>query len=438
VTDGAANKTTHSADHGADRSDSNASKASGNDVGNSAANGAAPTAAALRDRRNLNRAIFLLSLAAFTSGSTMRVADAMLPELSREYAASLTEVARVVSWYAIVYGCMQLVMGALGDRFGRMRVVTFATCGCAVASLLCAMTSTLDQLVLARLATACAAAGIIPTSLAWIGDRVPYAERQLVLARFSMGTTLGLAGGQLLGGLFVDSLGWRWAFGTLAVCFFVSGVMLLRAVGRDVQPVAVAQAGFFGRIALVLRQPWPRVVYLVTAGEAAAAFATLALTPTYLHHELGLPLSAAGSIVASFGVGSLLYTMVARHFITRLGEAGLVGVGAPLFGLSFLGLIWAQSGLVAAALCFAGGFGFYMMHNTIQTNVTQLAPAARGTGVALFATTVFIAQAAGVAGCAILMDRFGGRVVLVLTSTVFALTGLLFAAALMRRAAQRH
>ena len=54
------------------------------------------------------------------------------------------------------------------------------------------------------------------------------------------------------------------------------------------------------------------------------------------------------------------------------------------------------------------GLGFYMLHNTLQTNATQMAPEARGLAVSLFAFALFTGQSVGVALAAPVMDRYGG------------------------------
>jgi len=60
-----------------------------------------------------------------------------------------------------------------------------------------------------------------------------------------------------------------------------------------------------------------------------------------------------------------------------------------------------------APLIAAIGAGFYMLHNTLQTNATQMAPAARGLAISLFAFCYFLGQAAGVAACGWAVDEFG-------------------------------
>lgn len=385
--------------------------------------------------RGLGGVIAILAGAAFISGMSMRVADPMLPQLAREFATDLGDAARTVSWYAIAYGLMQLALGALGDRFGRLRVVAVAACVSSVGSVACALTGSLDQLVVARLGTAAAAAGIIPTSLAWLGDQVPYERRQVTLARLAIGTTLGLACGQVLGGVLVDTLGWRWAFALLALGFCSAGALLLYIGRQYPQRPAAASAGFFARIGTVLRMPWARRLYLVSALEAATAFAVMALTPSYLHQELALPLAAAGSAVATIGVGALCYTLAAHRLVPRLGEVRLAAGGGLLFALTLGLLVLSTSGWLVALLCLVMGFGFYMVHNTLQANMTQISVEARGTAVALFATLIFFGQAGGVSLGAWLMGVVGPRPVLLGCALVFGAVGLLLGADLRRRRA---
>ena len=80
------------------------------------------------------RSILLLSFATFSSMAAQRICDAMLPELARVFTVSLGQAAQVVSVFAITYGAAQLVYGPLGDRLGKFRIVTFATLGCSVGS----------------------------------------------------------------------------------------------------------------------------------------------------------------------------------------------------------------------------------------------------------------------------------------------------------------
>ena len=128
--------------------------------------------------------------------AVQRMCDAMLPDLSRVFDAPLSMVGHVISFYAVTHGLMQLIYGPLGDRWGKYRVVMITTLGCSVGAVLSAMSPDLDQLVVARILTAVSSAAIVPLALAWVGDQVPYAQRQETLARVGLGTMLGITAGQ--------------------------------------------------------------------------------------------------------------------------------------------------------------------------------------------------------------------------------------------------
>lgn len=397
--------------------------------------GAAAVPAATR------RSILLLSFATFCSMATQRICDAMLPELSRVFSVSISQAAQVVSLFAVTYGVAQLWYGPLGDRYGKFRTVMLTTLACSVGSVVAVLAGSLPMLVAARVVVALFAAAVIPLSLAWVGDAVAYERRQEMLAKLGLGSTCGIVGGQLIGGLFTDTLGWRWAFGFLTVLYLVVGALLWRDLrqqqaraGAGPAVSAPPAAGFARQSLAVVLRPWSRVVLSVAFVEGAVAFGTLAIVASHLHARLGLALSAAGGVVAVFGLGGMLYMAVARPLIKRLGEAGLARGGAAVFGLAFMVLGYTPRWEPALLACGVAGFGFFMLHNTIQTNATQMAPEARGTGVTLFACALFLGQSVGVLLAAALMARVGSAVVVAGAGAVLIVLGWVFAVAIGRRA----
>jgi len=386
--------------------------------------------------------VLLLSFATFSSMAAQRLCDAMLPELAREFRVTLAEAAQVVSVFAIVYGLCQLVYGPLGDRLGKFRVVAAATLFCALGSLLAVFAQGLGALVGARVLVALGAAAIIPLSLAWIGDTVDYGLRQATLARVGLGTTLGITGGQLLGGVFTDTLGWRWAFGFMALLFGAVGLLLWhdarrqRREGGQLPPAAGGGGGFARQAWQIVCGSWSRVVLVVALIEGASGFGVLAIWAAHLHQVLGLSLALAGTVVALFGLGGMAYMAVARWLIPRLGEHGLARSGVLLLGLASLVMAWTPWWWLAWPASPLAGFGFFMFHNTMQANATQMAPAARGTAVALFAAFLFLGQSLGVLAAAALAGWLGTAAVIALGCAVLVATGLYFAARLRQRHAQ--
>mgnify|MGYP003733900411 CR=1 FL=1 len=87
-------------------------------------------------------------------------------------------------------------------------------------------------------------------------------------------------------------------------------------------------------------------------------------------------------------------------------------VGGALLALSLLTVGLAPGWGWAPPACFVAGLGFYMLHNTLQINATQMAPERRGAAVASFASCFFLGQATGVALFGLVVAQIGTRAVM--------------------------
>lgn len=390
-----------------------------------------------------NRAILLLALAAFVSASAIRICDAMLPRLAAEFGTTTGQASATVTAFAVAYGVLQMFFGPVGDRYGKFRVVAIATFACAIGSAGAAMATSLDVLVVCRALSGAAGAGIVPLSMAWIGDNVSYEHRQATLARFLTGTILGLSVGQLAGGWMTDTIGWRWAFAFLVVGYVAVGALLMRELARQraeasasAAPAPASRAGFIAQIRMVFGVPWARIVLFTVFLEGLLVFGALAFAPAYLHDRFGLSLTASGAVVAVYAAGGLLYTLVAGRLLRSLGERGLATWGGVLLSVAFamygFGPAWTWA-IVASVLA---GFGYYLLHATLQTNATQMVPSARGTAVAWFASCLFLGQAVGVALAGAVVDVAGAAVLFGVSAALLPLLGAGFAWAIKWRAQQ--
>ena len=383
-------------------------------------------------------AVTLLALSAFFSGAALRICDGLLPRLARDYDVTAGVAGRVAITFSVAYGFAQLAFGPLGDRFGKARLICVALFGCALASLACSMAPNFDALVALRILWGIAAAGVIPLSIAWIGDAVPYEQRQATLARFLMGTLSGMMAGQLAGGLFADSAwGWRGAFITLCVGYIGVAVLLLVRLGDLTAlsgPASTTRIAFGQQLASVLRVPWARVVLLAVAAEGVFLLGPLTFLPSFLHQRHGMTLSAASALIALFALGGLLYAAFARHIVKRFGERRMVLAGGWMMGIGCLAWYLSPVAGLAGPIALLVGFGTYLYHNTLQANATQMVPEVRGTAVACFAFCLFTGSAIGVSWAGYAFDHFGAAPLLLVPAVTLPLAGWGFARALKRRA----
>lgn len=108
-----------------------------------------------------------------------------------------------------------------------------------------------------------------------------------------------------------------------------------------------------------------------------------------------MPLTEAGLILAVFAVGGLSFALLARRLVPRLGESGLCQLGCVLIAIALVAICVWPTPVVAIVGCYLFGLGFYMLHNTLQTTATQMAPERRGAAVSLFSTAFFTGQSLG-------------------------------------------
>jgi len=384
----------------------------------------------------LRRDVFLLSLAAFTSSASLRATDPLLPLIAEDYAVSTGAAAAAVTSFALAYGLLQIVCGPLGDRYGRYRTIAAAASVSALGSLACAAAPDLRSLVLARFVSGATIGAFIPLSLAWIGDTFPYAQRQGVLARFLIGQMVGIGFGAAAAGWLAERYGWRAIFVLLAAALLLIAVLLALEARRQPRPAARAGiAQSFARMPRLLAERAVRGLLVIGFSEGLLIFGALAFVALHFQRRFGVGPGAAGTLVAVYALGGLAYAAVAPRALRRFGEIGLATLGGGALTAGYA-LLAASPWVTLAALGLGAiGGGFYMFHTTLQTRLTQVAPSARGSTVALFATFLFMGQASGIWLASQLADAVGIAPVFGASAIGLAVLTLAFRRRLLKAAA---
>ena len=349
----------------------------------------------------------MLALAGFTTGISLRCVEPMLPRLAAEFGTSVPAASVVVTAFALAYAASVLIQGPLGDRFGALRVVTFAMALAGVASAGCAAAWDVGSLATLRFVTAMFASASVALGMAYIGDVVPLAERQTTIAHFIGGTLLGQTLGPLYGGAFTDLVGWRASFAVLAAIFGVVAAVLF---ARTRRAWPAPRAGRFDPLAVharLVKRSGVRWLVAVGVAETFFFFGPYVFLGAFFKLRFDLSYTAIGLLLAGYGVGGLIYASMVGWLLRKLGARRLVVTGG-LLGLALFSLITVVPHWAYALPCTIGlGLAFYMIHNTIQTRATEVAPDARGSAVALYACAWATGQATGVAAVGLAVAAFG-------------------------------
>ena len=374
-----------------------------------------------------------LSLCCFAAALIIRMVDPLIPDIAREFAARPENMALLASAFAFPYALGQPILGPLGDAIGKARIIQGCLIVLTLALALSAIATSPETLFAARIMAGFAAGGTVPVSLAMVGDRVGVAERQVALSRLLVAMLTGQLTGALGAGVAGSYLGWR------AVMWIGCGVILGAALlaSRYLTPrQAIVRKPFnltsvIDGYKLVFKNPSAKICYGAVFIGGMCLFGLLPHVATLLEARGAGSVKEAGFVIAGAAIGGVIYALFVRKILSLLGgqmnmiRAGGI-VAAVGLALCALNLTWPQE-MTAFVII---GVGFYMVHNSLQTQATELAPTARGAAVSLHAFSFFMGQAAGAPVFGLGFSNFGPSITLGIAAATMALLGLALASLL--------
>lgn len=401
-----------------------------------AATAPATTTAAAETQVGGYVSLALLGAAGFIVTADARIVNPLLPIISHQFNTSVGNAGNVVTAYAIPYGLFQLVYGPLGDRIGKVRVMVFAMGLFAFGTAACALAPSLLALEALRLVTGAVAAALIPLSLAYIGDHVPYARRQVAISQYLTAIALGTILSTSIGGVVADYLSWRYIFLVYGVVSITVFGLFVRAWRRAPEPAPARHAGalssWFGLGATVreyrhaLSGRVTKLVMVAVFVEGLFFFGGFAYTGAFLRDRYGLLYVVIGVILAGFGIGSLIYSSIARWTLRTLRENGQILAGGFISGGAYIAIALIPSWPLFVFLNILLGLGYYLIHSTFQTKATELVPDARGAVLSFFAFSLFLGQGVGAWLLGLTVNQWGYPTTFIIAGVPMALLGVWF------------
>jgi len=279
----------------------------------------------------------LLPLATLAIGFVMAMLDVTvvnvaLPSIAQQFHTPLSSLVWIVDGYTLTFAALLLLAGALADRFGAKRVYLAGLAIFTLASLLCGVSVSAGMLIAARLVQGFGAALFMPSSLsllthAYKDDGV----RARMLAHWSAIVSIAGASGPLVGGMLIDSFGWRSVF-LINLPVGLAGLWLARVNiasatrhARELSPIShVLGVLFLSSVSYALIEGnvrgWTSHSILIAAAVAVASAALLvARERTHPHPVLPRSLYRMRGFGASNAIGFLInFGAYAQFFLISL------------------------------------------------------------------------------------------------------------------------
>ncbi len=390
------------------------------------------------------------------------VANVSLPYMQGSLSTSADEITWVLTSYVIAAAIMTAPVGWMAQRFGRKNLHVACMSGFVMASMLCGMADSLEQMVCFRFLQGMCGAALVPLSQATMLDIYPFEKRAQAMAIFGMGVMVGPITGPTLGGYLTEMFNWRYVFyvnlpfGILAVIGLI--VFLPKAAPRA--EMKFDWIGFIvlatGVAALQLmldrgeNQDWFSsreilveavlaclglylfVVHMFTAERpflppglfkdrnfvcgvtmvfftATLLLASSSLMAPYLETLAGYPVETAGMSMAPRGIGTIFGMQLASRLSNRVGHRKLMAIGLLILGAGFNSMSdWtpdvSQTRMMLTLACQGFAIGFVFNPMTVMA-FTTLPPSLRPYSTSLQSLCRSIGQAVGVSVTSVMLVR---------------------------------
>jgi EmrB/QacA subfamily drug resistance transporter len=347
----------------------------------------------LHHRVNQKVAVAVVYICAMVMNSLdSTVVNVALPTLSDEFNVDSAAIEAVIVGYLVSLAVFIPASGWLGDRFGHKRILLIALAIFVIASALCGIADSLDQLILFRVLQGAGGGLLTPVGMALLFRTFPPEERVGVARILMFATIIGPAAGPILGGFMIEHFSWRWIFyvnlpvGLSALLF---GMLCLQDHREriddpfDIPGFLLAGSGFslfmyalsegsgkgwtsprilitgvagivllaiFVRVELRTERPMVQLRVIgnrlfrrtmsVSMFATAGFLGTLFVVPLFLQDGRGVSPLTSGLAVFPEAIGVVTFTQIVARIYPRIGPrrlmtGGLVWVSAVLVIVSF-------------------------------------------------------------------------------------------------------
>lgn len=342
----------------------------------------------------LPRALWALMVGNFVIGTGVMVVPGTLNDISQSLGVSIPQAGQLITAAAILMGVGAPVFASLVAGWDRRRLLTLSLIWYGVLMVACALAPNYAALLPLRVLAVISPAVFTPQAAASVGLLVGPAQRGRAITFIFLGWSVASVMGMPLSAWISGEMGWRWAFGLVALMSFLSGAWVWREMPDGIKPAALS------------REAWGRTVgsaalmsaVAVTLLSAFGQFTLFSYLAPYFAQTLGAGGAALSLMFLWFGVFGLAGNVVVTRSIDRIGAPNAVFITLGLMVLCLLLWPLGRHGFWAQALVvIPWALGCFSSNSAQQARLVQISPELASATVALNTSAMYGGQALGAA-----------------------------------------
>ena len=345
-----------------------------------------------------------VSLPMFMAALDNLVVTSALPVIREKLDASVSDLQWFVNAYTLSFASLILMAVACGDRFGRRRLFLGGVSLFTLASMLCAISTSPQMLIMFRALQGVGAAAIMPLSLSLLTASAPVHMRTAAIGIWGGVSGLGVAVDPLVGGAVVEGLEWSSIFWINVPIGVLSVVLALTVIQESFGPRAridalglpFAVVGVFGVVFGIVNgndRGWSDAAVLwglIGGGICLIVFTVVEiaqgepLLPTRLFRDRSFTVANMVGLIFSFGIFGAIFILiqflqiVQAHTPLEAGVMTLPWTMAPLFISPLAGVVTNRTGtrilLVSGLAAMSAGLAWIALVIDPTVRYTSLVP----------------------------------------------------------------
>lgn len=342
----------------------------------------------------LPRALWALMMGNFVIGTGVMVVPGTLNDISQSLGVSIPQAGQLITAGAILMGLGAPTFATLVAGWDRRRLLTLSLVWYALLMGICALAPSYTALLPLRVLAVISPAIFTPQAAACVGLLVPASQRGRAITFVFLGWSVASVMGMPLAAWIGGTLGWRWAFGLVALMSAASAAWVWRDMPNGIRPAALSRQAW----GQTLGSPALMLAVGVTLLSAFGQFTLFSYFAPYLVQTLGIGGGTLSLLFLWFGAFGLAGNVALSRWIDRIGAAR--GALLMMGGMALSLLLWplGRAGLWQQALVLVPwAIGCFAANSAQQARLVHMSPALAPATVALNTSAMYAGQGMGAA-----------------------------------------
>lgn len=345
-------------------------------------------------KQGLPRSLWALMVGNFVIGTGVMVVPGTLNDISRSLDVSIPQAGQLITAGAILMGLGAPVLAGLVAGWDRRRLLTLSLLWYGLLTAACALAPNYAALLPLRVLAVISPAVFTPQAAASVGLLVGPAQRGRGITFVFLGWSVASVMGMPMAAWISGEMGWRWAFGLVALMAFASSAWVWRAMPDGIQPAALSRSSWGRTLGSAALMTAVSVTLLSSFGQ----FVLMAYFAPYIAQVFGGGGALLSLMLLWFGVFALAGNVAATRYIDRVGAPRTVLVSVACMALAMLLWPLGRHGVWAQALVFIPwALGCFASNSAQQARLVHMSPELAPATVALNSSAIYGGQAMGAA-----------------------------------------